>query len=36
MTTLTGSARLGITPVIALFALGLLLLLWVDGEGDQS
>ena len=35
MTTLTGNARLGITPVIALFALGLLLLAWVDGEGDQ-
>ncbi len=35
MTTLTGSARLGITPVIALFALGLLLLSRVDGEGDQ-
>ncbi|OIQ31460.1 MAG: MFS transporter [Alphaproteobacteria bacterium MedPE-SWcel] len=36
MTTLTGNARLGITPVIALFALGLLLLAWVDGEGDQD
>ena len=35
MTTMTGSARLGITPVIALFALGLLLLMRVDGEGDQ-
>ncbi len=35
MTTFTGSARLGITPVIALFALGLLLLTRVDGEGDQ-
>ena len=35
VTTLTESARLGITPVIALFALGLLLLARVDGEGDQ-
>ncbi len=35
MTTVTGNARLGITPVIALFALGLLLLARVDGEGDQ-
>ncbi|NIZ13856.1 MFS transporter [Phaeobacter sp. HF9A] len=36
MTTATGSARIGITPVIALFALGLLLLTRVDGEGDQA
>ncbi|KUP94338.1 MFS transporter [Tritonibacter horizontis] len=35
VTTLTGNARLGLTPVIALFALGLLLLSRVDGEGDQ-
>lgn len=35
-TTVTGSARLGITPVIALFAAGLILLFWVNGEGDQG
>ncbi len=35
VTTLTENARLGLTPVIALFALGLLLLSRVDGEGDQ-
>lgn len=34
-TTLTGSARLGITPVILLFLLGLVLLRWVKAEGDQ-
>ncbi|MFW8633417.1 MFS transporter [Cribrihabitans pelagius] len=34
-TTLTGSARLGITPVIGLFLLGLILLYWVQAEGDQ-
>ncbi len=32
----TGSARLGITPVIFLFLLGLLLLRWVKAEGDQG
>lgn len=35
-TTLTGSARLGITPVIGLFLLGLILLIWVRAEGDQD
>ena len=35
-TTLTGSARLGITPVLGLFALGLFLLIWVQAEGDQG
>ncbi|MGR3761027.1 MFS transporter [Roseobacteraceae bacterium NS-SX3] len=35
-TTLTGSARLGITPVIILFILGLILLRWVQAEGDQG
>ena len=32
----TGSARLGITPVIGLFLIGLILLFWVQGEGDQG
>lgn len=34
-TTVSESARLGIMPVIGLFALGLLLLRWVRAEGDQ-
>ncbi len=35
-TTMSGSARLGITPVIGLFVLGLVLLRWVRAEGDQA
>ncbi|WP_058333197.1 MFS transporter [Phaeobacter sp. CECT 5382] len=35
-TTLTGSARLGITPVIFLFLLGLILLHRVEAQGDQG
>ena len=35
-TTMSGSARVGITPVIVLFLLGLIVLKWVDHEGDQS
>lgn len=35
-TALTGSARLGISPVVVLFALGLLFLIWVRPEGDQK
>jgi UMF1 family MFS transporter len=31
---LTGSQRLGITPVVGLFILGLVLLAWVKREGD--
>jgi len=34
-TTWTGSARLGISPVIFLFILGLIVLRWVKAEGDQ-
>jgi UMF1 family MFS transporter len=33
---LTGSQRLGITPVIGLFALGLILLIWVKPNGDYA
>ena len=36
VTTLTGSARLGISPVIALFLIGLFLLIWVKADGDQT
>ena len=33
-TDVTGSARLGISPVIGLFAVGLVLLLWVKPKGE--
>lgn len=36
VTALTQNARLGISPVIALFAIGLILLIWVKPEGDQT
>lgn len=35
-TTVTGSARLGVSPVVLLFILGLFLMRWVRPEGDQS
>ncbi len=35
-TTVTGSARLGVSPIILLFILGLILMRWVKPEGDQS
>ncbi|QHQ36002.1 MFS transporter [Algicella marina] len=35
-TTLSGSQRLGITPVIGLFALGLFLLLWVKTRAEVT
>lgn len=34
VTDLTGSQQLGILPLVFLFALGLMLLLWVRPEGD--
>lgn len=36
VTAATGSNRIGITPVIGLFVLGLILLVWVKAEGDQQ
>ena len=36
VTAATGSARLGISPVIVLFLIGLVLLIWVKAEGDQN
>ncbi len=33
-TDITGSARLGISPVIGLFAIGLVLLVWVKPKGE--
>lgn len=35
-TTWTGSARLGISPVIGLFAIGLFILIWVNPKGDRA
>ena len=34
-TTISGSARLGVSPVVLLFALGLVLLIWVKAEGER-
>jgi len=34
VTALTGSARIGVSPLIALFLLGLVLLAWVNPKGD--
>ena len=36
VTDLTGSQQLGISPLIGLFLIGLVLLLWVKPQGDQS
>ena len=36
MTQITGSQQLGVTPLIALFLIGLLLLRWVKPEGDRA
>lgn len=35
-TTVTDSQRLGVTPLIGLFVLGLILLLWVKPEGEPE
>jgi len=35
-TDLSGNQRLGVTPLIGLFALGLILLIWVRAEGDHG
>jgi UMF1 family MFS transporter len=34
-TTVTQSQRLGVTPLIALFSIGLILLVWVRPEGED-
>lgn len=36
MTYLTGSQQLGVTPLIALFLLGLLLLVWVEPDPNRA
>ena len=36
VTDLTGSQRLGVTPLIGLFLIGLILLVWVKPDGEHS
>ncbi len=36
VTTISGSAQIGISPVIFLFLIGLVLLAWVNREGDVA
>ena len=36
VTTMTGSARIGISPVLVLFFVGLVLLIWVKAEGENN
>lgn len=36
VTVLSGSARIGVSPVILLFLIGLVLLRWVKAEGDMN
>ena len=35
-TSLTGSQQLGVSPLIALFIIGLVLLLWVKPDGAEA
>jgi len=35
-TEMTGNARLGLSPVVGLFIIGMIPLLWVKAEGDQT
>jgi UMF1 family MFS transporter len=36
VTTWTGSARLGVSPLLALFLIGLILLVWVKPDGEKG
>ena len=36
VTTVTGSQQWGVTPIIVLFLIGLVLLFWVQPEGDRA
>ncbi|NCQ25550.1 MAG: MFS transporter [Rhodobacteraceae bacterium CG17_big_fil_post_rev_8_21_14_2_50_63_15] len=36
VTTFSGSARIGVSPVILLLLIGLVLLRWVDAQGDRD
>jgi UMF1 family MFS transporter len=35
-TTISGSQRIGISPLIVLFLIGLVLLVWVKPNGEQA
>ena len=35
-TDITNNQRLGVTPLIGLFSLGLVLLIWVKPNGEES
>ena len=35
-TQISGSQRIGISPLIGLFLIGLILLVWVNPKGEQS
>lgn len=36
VTYISGSARIGVTPLILLFLVGLILLRWVQAKGDSE
>jgi UMF1 family MFS transporter len=36
VTAVTGSQQLGVTPVIGLFLIGLVLLVWVKADGEEE
>ncbi|MCF6232575.1 MAG: MFS transporter [Rhodobacteraceae bacterium] len=36
VTEMTGSARIGMSPIVVLFVIGLIPLIWVKPEGDQT
>ena len=36
VTDMTGSVRLGMSPIVVLFIIGLIPLFWVKPEGDQT
>ena len=36
VTEMTGNARIGLSPVVALFVVGMIPLVWVKAEGDQT
>ena len=36
VTAVSGSQRIGISPLILLFAIGLVLLIWVNPRGEQA
>ena len=36
VTAITQSPRLGVSPLIGLFIIGLLVLVWVDADGEKG